>query len=783
MTLIECNKPKRPVSLRAISLTVVFIYLFTSVDIQLAFSYTSAAPIPLIQPAKVSPKDEVSDVHYVQDFDWGETLQPAQEVQDTRQAKSPEALPDSPPAEIGEKESIPTSFFQANNPLKRQEGDLLVEEDSETGTKKFSYKNGSYFKADARTGTIVEIGDFSQEDPQRIQVQKFYYERGERGNFLTTELTAQEGSLDTFYKYKLDETGAPVQLLRYGVVVPDGTSERRRVVLREYDGSTVSIFNPLDASAKQVWELDAQGEASRLLAYEGRGFSYRLEYEDDRQQVNVKDQSGKTFVYQLIEGRKFGNLLAVKESTEDGLRDKFQVELTSMVLEGGDKLETFTFRKIEDPDQMIIRENVGGAPGRLLYMKVREADGSWTHKEFVYGDGVLTVLDFISGTYVKMEYADKSAVPDPDFWTAGVQVTEFGTLINAQTRETKVQMTRSEEGYQITGEDGSVWTYERLIDQRMGNLIHLRGPPDAQGNTVEIRYTYDLSANTRTAFNLSDFTYQTALFTDGSSSASVEEGSFAVSPAGEFLKTPTKTSEQVLKSYRYDALEAFSFEAAFELLSQDGVAVAVIVESLSESQLQQILSIPHEVGIAVLRGQIVLFTSGNDYELSVLKAFGDVAAKAQLMAHTHPNSMAGPSQADFDGAGKLEYVINRLGVYGYDQDGLRFEEGEYGDFLKLLESAKAASPQGVNEKVQASVDLNLFISGMDLFTGLPEEFKESYRADEPVGDALIAYIVAQGALESRLGVDRSNFVRGTITQAQDGLYEVPLTYQGRTYIC
>ncbi|MBU3759612.1 MAG: hypothetical protein FGM27_06745, partial [Candidatus Omnitrophica bacterium] len=781
MNLIDCNKPKRPVSLRAISAAVIFCYVFTSVDIQLAFSYTSPANIPAVFPSKLSPKEQVSDVHYVQDFDWADTLQPAQEIEETRVEKTPGALPDAPPAAVPDAEALPVSFFQTNNPLKRQEGELIVEEDPKTGVKKFSYSNGSYFKADGSTGSIVEIGDFSQADPGRIQVQRFYYEKGERGQFLTTELAAKEEGLDTFYKYRLDEAGAPVELLRYGVVVKDGTQEERRIALREYQADSVSIFNPLDASAKQVWELDSAGEATRLLAYQGKDFYYTLAYDDGKQQVSVTDQSGKSFVYQLIEGRRFGNLIAVKDSTADGLKEKYQVELTSIPTDGGESLSTFTFRKIEDPEQVIVRESVSGAPGRLLFMKILDAEGSWTHKEFIYGKNEITVLDYVSGTYVKLSFDGDDAKPSPDFWTEGTEIKEFGKILNAQTRETKMQMTRTQLGYEIIGDDGTLWTYERLRDQRMGNLIRLRGPPDRDGKVHETHYTYE--SGSRTTYDQASGTYVKEVKLSETRWTEIEKGTFTRDASGKYFKLPTwSQSQNVGETFLYDK-QSFSFETAFEILSQDGISTAVIVDSLDEQQLQQLLEIPHEIGIAVLYGQVVLFTSGNDYELSVLKAFGDMAGKAQLMAHTHPNSSAGPSQEDLTGAGKMEYVLNRLGVYGYDKDGLRFEEGDFSDFVSLVKSAQSTFPESLNGRVQAAVELNLFITGMDLFRGLPDEFKTSFRADEPVGDALVAYIVAQGALENRLGVNRSNFVRGTIAQAQDGLYEVPLTYQGKTYVC
>ena len=130
MTLmIDCNKPKRPISLRTISLSLTFIYIFTSVDIQLAHSAPSVSPLPVVIPAKVDA-DKVSDTHFIQDFDWTQDSPLEKTDQDNKQQGiAPEDLPETPEAIQANKESVANTFLQAN-PLGSKDGKQLnIEED------------------------------------------------------------------------------------------------------------------------------------------------------------------------------------------------------------------------------------------------------------------------------------------------------------------------------------------------------------------------------------------------------------------------------------------------------------------------------------------------------------------------------------------------------------------------------------------------------------------------------------------------------------------------------
>ena len=116
-------------------------------------------------------------------------------------------------------------------------------------------------------------------------------------------------------------------------------------------------------------------------------------------------------------------------------------------------------------------------------------------------------------------------------------------------------------------------------------------------------------------------------------------------------------------------VEESEFEDAVAHLNAD-YAAAVIVEPLSADDLAALTKLDVEVGIAVIEGKVVLFTSGSAEEIRVNPVADELLKSADLVAHSHvEGSVALPSIADMSLADGTEYVVSSDGVYAYTSEG------------------------------------------------------------------------------------------------------------------
>ena len=140
--------------------------------------------------------------------------------------------------------------------------------------------------------------------------------------------------------------------------------------------------------------------------------------------------------------------------------------------------------------------------------------------------------------------------------------------------------------------------------------------------------------------------------------------------AGKPLSVPSVEKKEHVQSGPNEQDE-YSFDEALDQL-QPGIASAVIVKKISAKNLRQLLELDIEVGIAVVHGKIVLFTSGEENQIRMLPAAKELLNQASVIAHTHPSG-AMPSSEDFLQAGSAtEFVISSKGIYAYNEDGLVF---------------------------------------------------------------------------------------------------------------
>jgi len=121
-----------------------------------------------------------------------------------------------------------------------------------------------------------------------------------------------------------------------------------------------------------------------------------------------------------------------------------------------------------------------------------------------------------------------------------------------------------------------------------------------------------------------------------------------------------------------ETAEAATTNGISDLLRED-FAYAAVLKDLSERDIQTLLDADVEVGLIVVEGEIVLFTSGSADEIRTAPAAQELFERASLIAHTHPREeqSSGPSGKDIDSARGGEYVITEAGVYVYDSTGVK----------------------------------------------------------------------------------------------------------------
>ncbi|MBI1977541.1 MAG: hypothetical protein HYS55_02190, partial [Candidatus Omnitrophica bacterium] len=171
-------------------------------------------------------------------------------------------------------------------------------------------------------------------------------------------------------------------------------------------------------------------------------------------------------------------------------------------------------------------------------------------------------------------------------------------------------------------------------------------------------------------------------------------------------------SEPEIKDYEY---ERYEFEEALDLLRPE-YASAAVIEGLEAENLKALSELSFEVGIAILHGELVLFSSGHDGEILVTKPVNEILKQSTFTVHTHPldHEAAGPSPLDLAHAGdRLEYVVSGDQVWAYNHEGM-LQELSYSEFLRALsEVLEVERKVHGRDLVKARGLLNFFIQEMD----------------------------------------------------------------------
>ncbi len=191
----------------------------------------------------------------------------------------------------------------------------------------------------------------------------------------------------------------------------------------------------------------------------------------------------------------------------------------------------------------------------------------------------------------------------------------------------------------------------------------------------------------------------------------------------------TLTSSPVTPAVRETT--EYTFEQAVDYLTKD-YAAAVIVSSLTADDLRKLAEQNVEIGIAVICGKIVLFTSAGRDELRVNPVARDLLAESSIIIHTHPAGLGTkPSSLDYDMAGSaVEYLISSAGVYAYNHEGLVSDNPiDANDLVELLKAAQAP----LASTVEARQVLNTFIAAIDQYNTRPDEATIFREGNAPLG--------------------------------------------------
>ena len=135
--------------------------------------------------------------------------------------------------------------------------------------------------------------------------------------------------------------------------------------------------------------------------------------------------------------------------------------------------------------------------------------------------------------------------------------------------------------------------------------------------------------------------------------------------------------------------EEYNFEQALDLIRPD-FAVAIPIESLTVSELDQLRKLEVEVALVSVKGMNFLLTSGNTNEIKTNREIRDMLEEASFFAHIHPEETEsdGPSALDFLVAtDQIEYLITQNEILSFNQYGVQERNISDEEFLKRWEQA------------------------------------------------------------------------------------------------
>ena len=170
------TRGRKPWLIKVVSLSIIFFFLSTQLDLQLAFA--SLAPVPL-------PAPKSDHIHYMNDF---QNIVNKETDDPSAQTSADHANQNPVQQKLAKQPVDNTSFLNDMNPLSdSHDGQAPVVTSAQSEKNQsivtWQYSDGTYFKFNDSDKHILEIGDkkTNSEFPDLIEVRKFDYESDPSG--------------------------------------------------------------------------------------------------------------------------------------------------------------------------------------------------------------------------------------------------------------------------------------------------------------------------------------------------------------------------------------------------------------------------------------------------------------------------------------------------------------------------------------------------------------------------------------------------------------------------
>jgi hypothetical protein len=198
--------------------------------------------------------------------------------------------------------------------------------------------------------------------------------------------------------------------------------------------------------------------------------------------------------------------------------------------------------------------------------------------------------------------------------------------------------------------------------------------------------------------------------------------------------------------FDYEA-ERYDLEDALPILEQR-IPSAFILKAITSADIETLSKLAFESALAILDGEIVLFSSGDEVEIKAGQPVLDLLDNAKGIIHFHVegHEQDGPSVFDIHNAVQApqqEYVVTSQGVYAYNQNGALNPEApeSYSEWVMQYQLIVSQERQQYRDQVQARKQLNEFISQMDLIAQTPANdlltFREAIQDTFPPAGSVV----------------------------------------------
>jgi hypothetical protein len=254
-----------------------------------------------------------------------------------------------------------------------------------------------------------------------------------------------------------------------------------------------------------------------------------------------------------------------------------------------------------------------------------------------------------------------------------------------------------------------------------------------------------------------------------------------LTPAAVASEDNPESSDAISSGPQNYEYEKYDLEDALPILEQ-GVPAAFILKSVTAVDLEKLSRLPFETALALLDGEIILFTSGDEAEIKTSRPVLDLLVKAENITHFHVSGhgQEGPSQFDLNLAVKApeeEYVVTARGVYAYNANGILNAEAPltYLEFaLRYRQRANELS-RDRESSVKARGRLNEFIRQMDFIAQNSTVELVTFR------EAVVDTIPPTGSIVINGGAAYTNAATVTLTLSATDPYS-PLDVTGDNLI-